>query len=295
MLLRPFVISLESLSGSPPPKLRLDASPGFICRESSEAIVSLTSTYQSRFSLRNPPPLLPYMVFTAVLYQLSLIADLQRLQEPAAVDTTPVKQCDFPYHQDCGPFRSMPFSTPTSIRPMPHPQSPTLTTQAGRVARHRSSALSTVSPCPSITDHKRRPSISGFSSVMESDGDEVSSDNNSDVLPTFTSDPVDLITIGTLQLVSMGSQHCGAAVTAQVLQTIGNLQDLRGIGIESLAARLQSFPMDEFTTATLMAGFGLQGNQPTTVVNDLTCVPGFDAQGFASREAESQPISAGQF
>lgn len=299
ILLRPFVSSFESLSGSPPPKLRLDASPGSVCRESSEAIISLTSTYQARFSLRNPPPLLPHMVFTAVLYQLSLIADLQRLQEHAPVDVAPVKQSpqmsDFSYHQDCGPIRSMPFTTPTSVRPMAHPQSPTLTMQARRAARRPSSALSKVSPCPSMAEHKRRPSVSGFSSVMESDGDEMSSDANSDVLPTFTSDPADLVTIGTLQLVSMGAQHCGAAVSARLLQHLGDLQDLRGIGIESLLARLQAFPTDDFTTAMLMAGFGLQGTQPPTVVHDVTCVPGLDVQGVAPREGESQPIPAGQF
>ncbi|KAK5651955.1 hypothetical protein OQA88_11497 [Cercophora sp. LCS_1] len=270
MLLRPFVCSLESLGGNSTSRLRLDATPGFICRESSEAVISLTSTYQARFSLRNPPPLLPHMVFTAVLYQLSLTADLHRLDEYCV--GTPVKQSPeasgLSYQQE-GPFRSIPFSTPTSVRPVPHPQSPNLCMQARRAARRHSSALSKISPCPSSAEHKRRPSISAFNFAMDTDGDEMSSDTTSEVLPTFTSDPADLITIGTLQLVSMGAQHCGAAVSTQLLQHLGDVHDLRGVGIDPVLSGLQSLPVDEFTTAMLTAGFGFQENQPPAMPNEV--------------------------
>jgi len=51
-------------------------------------------------------------------------------------------------------------------------------------------------------------------------------DEHPEALPAFTSQPADLVTIGLLQLVSMGAQHRGAAEAAHLLRTRGSVQNM---------------------------------------------------------------------
>src|SRR5690349_17627696 len=67
-LLEPFARDPASLEGGLPPSLSRDATPHTVCRQASEAIISLTSAYQYRYSLMYLPPFLPYMVFAAALH-----------------------------------------------------------------------------------------------------------------------------------------------------------------------------------------------------------------------------------
>ncbi|KAL2131767.1 hypothetical protein VTI74DRAFT_4617 [Chaetomium olivicolor] len=84
-----------------------------------------------------------------------------------------------------------------------------------------------LSTCFSTDDQIRRPSVCSFASSSTSDRDEPSSvpDTRSNTLPTFTSRPADLVTIGSLQLASMGAQHPGAAEAAQLLRSVNSGQE----------------------------------------------------------------------
>lgn len=77
------------------------------------------------------------------------------------------------------------------------------------------------------------------------------------MLPLFTSEPADLVTIGSLQLASM--QHLGAVEATRLLRSLGAVTDLAGsrLDLATLAEALP-FPMDDFNTSTLYTGLGLQ-------------------------------------
>ena len=127
------------------------------------------------------------------------------------------------------------------------------------------------------------------------------------MLPLFTSEPADLVTVGSLQLASMGAQHPDAAEAAQLLRSLGNARDLVGSGLDlaSLAHSLP-FPMGDFNMSVLIAGLGLQlpvtppapppmsvvGGDPVATVNDV------DGSGIengittGSTMAEKTPVVA---
>ena len=86
-LLLPFVRDATSLSndGQQPANERVppnvnsllpgDATPFSVCNESSEALIMFASNYHNMFFEEPMSPLLPYMLFTAVLYRLTLIVN----------------------------------------------------------------------------------------------------------------------------------------------------------------------------------------------------------------------------
>jgi hypothetical protein len=86
-----------------------------------------------------------------------------------------------------------------------------------------------------------------------------SSDTGVDILPAFTSAPADLVTVGSLQLVSMGAQHIGAARAARAIRSVGSVDELAGSGIDlSVWARSLALQVDEFMVSTVWAGLGLE-------------------------------------
>ncbi|KAK4148811.1 hypothetical protein C8A00DRAFT_19422 [Chaetomidium leptoderma] len=223
-LLQPFVTSSASLVDGLPSSLSGDATPRTVCQQASEAIISLTSTYQTRCFLSYLPPLLPYMVFAAVLHQRSLITErhprAQLVGSPEPLSPGPMYDPSYSISSTRPnmPQAGDPFATT-------EPSSPTLAMQTPRSAGRRNSVLSASSTCFSTDDQARRPSICSFSSGTTSDMDDPWSPSEgpdtqqSDALPTFTSQPADLVTIGSLQLASMGAQHPGAAEAAHLLRT----------------------------------------------------------------------------
>jgi hypothetical protein len=226
-LLRPFVTGSASLVDGLPASLSGDTTPQTVCRQASEAIITLTTAYQAHYSLNTLPPLLPYMVFAAVLHQLSLATptQAQMMESPRSISPGSIS----------GPY-SVPGRRPSVVQAGTHlavtmatagnPKfsSPALATQAPRSARRENSALSTSSACFSNDAQARRGSICSFTSSATSNVDNSpspeSTDTKSDTLPTFTSQPTDLVTVGFLQLVAMGSQHHGAAEAANLLRTV---------------------------------------------------------------------------
>lgn len=86
-LLLPFVRDASSLGydGQQPAdeyiQLNVDsllpggATPFSVCNESSEALIILASNYRSKLSTDHMSPLLPYMLFAAVLYRLTLVVN----------------------------------------------------------------------------------------------------------------------------------------------------------------------------------------------------------------------------
>ncbi|EGO56196.1 hypothetical protein NEUTE1DRAFT_146941 [Neurospora tetrasperma FGSC 2508] len=268
-LLRPFVKSTASLrdSAMTTPRLRNDANPSDICQRSSEAIIFLTSTYQTRFSLGNPPELLPHMLFAAVLYQVTLTPDPEHLSTIAndikpELSESPVmmpSQASFGAHGNSNlvPPPPMPFNNHGSY--FPQPLSPVLKLEVRQAAPRRESSISLSSTFDSCGN--RRPSDSFTSSTLTShdasERESSTSDTQSDFLPFFTSEPADLVTIGSLQLASM--QHHGAVEATRLLRSLGTVKDLVGstLDLETLAEALP-FPMGDLNTAVLYTGLGLQ-------------------------------------
>ncbi|KAK1775495.1 hypothetical protein QBC45DRAFT_335226 [Copromyces sp. CBS 386.78] len=268
-LLRPFVKSTASLrdSGTTTPKLRDGAKPSEICQQSSEAIIFLTSTYQTRFSLGNPPELLPHMLFAAILYQLTLTLDLEH-PSPIAIDDKPEltespmlmsSQTSFVAHRNSSlvPPPPIPFTSHASS--FPQPLSPVLKLEARQASRRRASTISLSSTFDSCGH--RRPSASLPSSTLTShdpsERESSASDTQSDLLPLFTSEPADLVTIGSLQLASM--QHLGAVEATRLLRSLGTIKDLAGSNMDlATLAEALPFTTDDFNTSTLYTGLGLQ-------------------------------------
>lgn len=305
-LLRPFVSGTESLVGGGTPALSRNATPGLICRQSSEAVIFLTSTYQTRYSLKHPSPLLPYMVFAAVLHQLTLVVEPQYLdagQRPVLTRTAkmpPPPASESPIQGRSATVRS---NTPAmdskaSAQADGHSVSPTMAVRAQREARRRAFGFSSTSVCPSSGGSDwTQPSSTGCAPSTASDnGGRSSSESSVDILPVFTSASVDLVTVGSMQLVSMGVQHSGAASTARLLQSIGPVDCLVGsnINLATWAASLPGY-LDDFHTAVLCTGLGLQKAVPGPVGPMIapgglrTAVPGTSRGLFA---AEYRPETA---
>lgn len=268
-LLRPLVKRAASLrdGATTTPRLRNDAKPSDICQQSSEAIIFLTSTYQTRFSLDNPHELLPHMLFAAVLYQLTLTLDPDHsssaandgnpefIESPVLVST----QASFSARRNSnlGPPPPIPFISQASS--FPQPLSPVPKLEIGQVAHRRASSISLSSNFDSYGN--RRPSASLASSSLPShepsERESSVSDSQSDLLPLFTSEPADLVTIGSLQLASM--QHLRAIEATRLLRSLGTVQDLAGSNLDlATLAEALPFPMDDFNTSTLYTGLGLQ-------------------------------------
>ncbi len=235
-----------------PPSLSGYSTPYSVCRQASEAIIALTSRYQKLYSLACLPPLLPYMVFAAAIHQLALVVPLpwQRLQtdqllgSPSPLSPEPL----------CGASYSISSSRPGIPRPVPSPRvsgsgayvpeasSPT-TPAAMRTPRsttRKNSILSTSSACFSVSDQGWRPSVSSFvSSATSETGEPPSpksvSDPGRDTLPSFTSRPVDLVMVASLQLTSMGAQHSGAAEAAHLLRTVMFTEGMAGPYLHSFS------------------------------------------------------------
>ena len=283
-LLRPFVKTTASLKDATPPRLRNGATPQAVCRQSSEAIIFITSTYQTHYSLEQLPSLLPHMVYAAVLYQLTLATDPQSsCSEPhvSAESSAVGVSCATSSPRNRGmltpqiPFAAQPAALQT-------PSSPTLDMEARRAARRRASMLSSVSALSSTSG---RTSLSN--SVQERR--TPSSEANSGILPLFTSEPADLVTIGSLQLASMGASHPDAAEATRLLHTLSTARDLAGANYD-LASLAESLPvsMDDFSASTLLTGLGLQRGL------DLPPPPP-DAEMFGTgAEISSSPAEIGQ-
>ncbi|KAL2195622.1 hypothetical protein P885DRAFT_40006 [Corynascus similis CBS 632.67] len=242
-LLQPFVSDSVSLVDGLPPSLSGDSTPYTVCRQASEAIISLTTAYQTRYSLDYLPPLLPYMVFAAVLHQRSLAADSLNVagsthggfviplepQSPTALDEPSYSL------SGCQKDVSQRGTTLVAAKPATYGQeslSPTMVMQTPRSVGQRNSIFSASPTCFSDQVHPRQPSACSAtaSNATPSDMGQGSSperpDEHPEALPAFTSQPADLVTIGLLQLVSMGAQHRGAAEAAHLLRTRGSVQNM---------------------------------------------------------------------
>ncbi|KAL2018978.1 hypothetical protein VTK56DRAFT_10203 [Thermocarpiscus australiensis] len=237
-LLQPFATKSATLVDDWPASLTGDAAPQAVCRQASKAIIYLTSTHQTRYSLAYLPPLLPYILFAAVLYQLSLAKE-QKEEGPGPVESTetPPRQptYDSPHHSTG--VSSFPDRTPSIAVPS-EPSSLAATMKQQKAPGQRAAsflAASTSTHFPNNNDQARRLSICSFTSGTASEEGGESSDHSSDMLPTFTSRPADLVTIGSLQLASMGAQHPGAAEAANLLRTVGSVRDLPGSALSSSA------------------------------------------------------------
>ncbi|KAK4038898.1 hypothetical protein C8A01DRAFT_47538 [Parachaetomium inaequale] len=235
-LLEPFAKDPASLEGGLPPSLSRDATPHTVCRQASEAMISLTSTYQNRYSLACFPPFLPYMVFAAALHQLSLaVSPLYESHQEGQLVRSPEPLSSEPIYDSTYSISSTKSSIPRprtsfhATRPTtggPEPLSPTLVMQIPRSAGRRDSVLSTSPTCFSNDDQSRWPSVcSSVSNTTTSDVDGAPSlehpDTQSGFLPNPTSQPLDLVAIGSLQLTSMGARHPAAAKAAHLLRTSG--------------------------------------------------------------------------
>ncbi len=243
-LLQPFVTrSVSVVDGLPfslPFSLPGDTNPHTVCRQASEAIISLTSTYQARYSLAYLPPLLPYMVFAAVLHQASLTApplyqarqQEQLVESPEPLSPEPMygPSTSLSASKSSNPSTVSHFATTTLAAPAPEPSSRPPARQALRSGQRKNSVLSSPSTCFSNDGQVRRPSVCSFASSATSElagsPSPVSSDTKSDTLPTFTLQPGDLVTVGLLQLASMGAQHPGAAEAAHLLRTVGSSEEM---------------------------------------------------------------------
>ncbi|KAK4221780.1 putative conidial development protein fluffy [Podospora fimiseda] len=249
-LLRPFVTTSASLVDGITPKLSNEATPLLVCQQAAEAIISLTSKYQSRHSLAYLPPLLPYIVFTAVLYQLTLFSN----------------------NPGSGQYQQNLTESPTVVSPRQPEASPLA--QHSRVLQCASEPSSTTSTSFSGSDHGRRPSACSLMSGTTLDRDETSSsDTGSDMLPVFSSQPADLVTIGLLQLASMGAQHAGAAEAARLLRSLGPIGDVLGLklNLNSLTAALPVFA-GGFCPSVMMTGLGLLRTSEADVTSGMVGV-----------------------
>jgi hypothetical protein len=260
------VTSSASLENGLPPNLSGGATPFTVCQQASEAIISFTTAYQTRYSLACLPPLLPYMVFAAVLHQLSLSTrPLYHAHHQGGLVGSPEPLSPGPIHS---PLYSVSSATPRAggssataghMGYGPEPSSPPLTIQAPGSAGRRNSALSASSTCFFSDEQIRRLSVGSFaSSTSASDSIDGPSSppkgtgSVSDTLPIFASQPVDVVTIGSLQLVSMGAQHPGAAEAAYLLRTMSVTADTAGISSHSAPGST----MD--SQSGLPVGLGLQ-------------------------------------
>ncbi|KAK0723296.1 hypothetical protein B0T26DRAFT_257660 [Lasiosphaeria miniovina] len=263
-LLQPFVANTASLEDDAVPRLRNDVTPQFVCRQSSEAIIFLTSTYQTRHSLAYLPPLLPHMVLAAVLYQLTLVVDPHhstQQQQHQQHQQQPQQQRVFPGSPvPVSPqtaHGSQHYLKPVSLGPMPPsqdtlssqtpdfwmvpPASPIVLMQARRATRRNTSDMSSASTCYSA----------GFFSGASDKDDVSTSEAGLDMLPIFTANPIDLVTIGSLQLGSMGSQNPSAAEAGRMLRDLGPVKNLVGSGLNlTLLTEALSFPMNAFPLAS---------------------------------------------
>ncbi|KAK3900155.1 hypothetical protein C8A05DRAFT_17504 [Staphylotrichum tortipilum] len=271
-LLKPFTASPTGLLDGLPPSLSGYLTPHSMCRQASEAIISLTSTYQTRYSLAFLPPILPYMVFAAAIHQLALVAPLpwQRLQPDQLLGSpsplSPEPPCGTSYyissarlgipHADTSPpaAGSKPYAPEASS-----PSTPAAM-RTPRSAMRKNSVLSSSSACFFDGDQTRRPSVSSFvsSATSEMDGPpspESVSDLGWDTLPAFTSQPADLVTMASLQLTSMGALHAGAAEAANLLRMVMFTEGMAG-------PYLRSF----FLTESVHVPEGALEAQPYTTV-----------------------------
>ncbi len=171
------------------------------------------------------------------------------------------------YHQS--PLRSQLALSPQTAAPstcqLGPPLSPTVGVAAQRAARHRAPRLSNASMCTSYSGEQAQVSFSGLTSSSVSERDESSSSEvSSDVLPSFTSDARDLVEIGSLQLVSMGSQHRGAFEAARLLRSLKDIGDPTRPSLdmstlaESLPFSLDGFQLSDLYLSVLFTGLGLQ-------------------------------------
>ncbi|GAB1313681.1 C6-zinc finger TF, regulator of conidiation [Madurella fahalii] len=228
-LLQPFVTGSASLVDGLPPSLTGDATPESMCQQASEAIISLTSTYQARYLLTPLPPLLPYMVFAAVLYQLSLALDrlYPSQQDPGLVESPPVLSpttaCGSP--SIAGISGSVyPRSERGATTFGPKPMSPVSGVVPQGSSQRRAAVFSAAPGGFSSGGLFRKPSVCSFTSSTTTDRDGTPPpEAGSDTLPTFTSRPADLVTIGSLQLTSMAAQHTGAAKATQLLRGLEDM------------------------------------------------------------------------
>ncbi|KAK4183792.1 putative conidial development protein fluffy [Podospora australis] len=276
-LLRPFITSSASLADDLPPRLSDDATPQRVCQQASEAIISLTSMYQARHSLAFLPPLLPYMVFTAVLYQVTLVpnrtdsaADPQEDLNESPTGLSPRSAFESSAHKTAKSNSlhlrmSQVSHAPAFSTTRSEPVSPTLTMPVKRVTQRRASGFSTISTAYSSSDQGRRASACSLISDTAVDRDEPSSASDtgsavSDWLPAFSSQPVDFVTIGSLQLASMGAQHTGAAEATRFLRSLSNIhgQTTFKTALASLGGPLPFFGGRAFGTSMLMTGLGMQ-------------------------------------
>ncbi|KAK0668734.1 putative conidial development protein fluffy [Cercophora samala] len=268
-LMRPFVSSSTSLVDGTPPNLSDGARPSSICHRASEAIISLTGTYQTRNSIAYLPPLLPYMVFAAVLFELTLTASPALCQQ--GLTDSPSSLSPLTGYQSPAQAASKPGTLwsqlPQASAPRPglcssdsEPVSPASARQANSAVRRRLSGVSTTSTGFSSSEQSRRASGCSFLSSTPLDQDDISSsDTESDMLPVFSSQPADLVTVGSLQLASMSARHLGAAEASRLLRGLGNIRDVAEIrlNLASLTASLP-FPAVDFGASVLLTGLGLQ-------------------------------------
>ncbi|VBB83594.1 Putative Conidial development protein fluffy [Podospora comata] len=276
-LMRPFVSNSNNLVDGTTPKLSGGARPSVICHRASEAIISLTGTYQARNFIAYLPPLLPYMVFTAVLFELTLTASPVLCQQ--GLTDSPSSLSPLTGYQSPIQAASKPGTRwsqlPQASAPRPgfcssdsEPVSPASTRQANQTTHRRASGVSTISTGFSSSEQSRRPSGCSFLSGTPRDQDEIStSDTESDLFPVFSSQPSDLVTVGSLQLASMSARHLGAAEASRLLRGLGNIRDVAEVRL-NLAALTASlpFPAVEFGTSILLTGLGLQKVPVASVV-----------------------------
>ncbi|KAK3988987.1 putative conidial development protein fluffy [Cladorrhinum sp. PSN332] len=276
-LLRPFVTTSASLVDGIAPKLSNEATPPLVCQQASAAIISLTSTYQSRHSLAYLPPLLPYMVFTAVLYQLTLVANApgssqyQQNMTESPAGMSPQQAHESPQHVAV-PFIS---SHPRASQPGPCVSDAAIM-QAQIAVGRCPSGPPTTSTSFSGCEQGRRPSACSLMSGTTLDRDDTSSsssDTGSDMLPVFSSHPAHLVTIGTLQLASMGAQHAGAAEAARLLRSLGPAGDLSGLKF-NLSSLTPALPVlaGWFGSSVMMTGLGLQRTSEADVTSGMVGV-----------------------
>ena len=208
------------------------------------------------------------MLFAAVLYQLTLTLDPDRLS-PVANDgnrelvESPVlmsSQASFAAHKNSNlvPPPPIPFTSHASS--FPQPLSPVVKLEVRQVAHRRASSISLPSTLDGCGNRRPSASLQSSSSALTShdpsERESSVSDAQSDLLPLFTSEPADLVTIGSLQLASM--QHVGAKEATRLLRSLGSSLDLAGSKLDfATLAESLPFPMDDFNTCTLYTGLGL--------------------------------------
>ncbi|KAL2158753.1 hypothetical protein VTH06DRAFT_3944 [Thermothelomyces fergusii] len=245
-LLRPFAADSAGLVDGLPPSLAGQSTPRAVCRRSSAAIISLTGAYQARYSLGCLPPLLPYMVFAAVLHQQSLTAAARLTVGEAARDgvvlspgpQSPGGGVPSPSSSLSDRRRSMyrpgaslgMAATPATCGGEPPSPPVVAAMKTPGSAGHEASAFPTPSTCLSTQNQGCRSGTYPVGSYgLSFDAGQRSpperSSGPSDALPVFTSEPADLVALGSLQLVAMGAQHRGAAEASRLLRTPGSAPD----------------------------------------------------------------------